>query len=250
MTPVEVVTDEAVGLLAALPAFAGLPDEVRSVVAGTFEVLDVPFGAAIVREGEPADSFYVLAAGTARVVKQTPDGGEVVLNVLRRGDPFGEGGLLDETTRSATVRASSAAQVLCLHRSVFSGLARSHPEVRDAFEALARTRTLSNFFRLNVGFATLPADALARLVNGFQPLAVAAGELVVREGDPPGAMFVVTQGRLRAFRTTDGVEKDVAYLRRGDFFGERSLIKREPRAAGVEALQDCSLLRLPAELYL
>ena len=30
------------------------------------------FGAVIVREGEPADAFYVLVSGTARVLKTRP----------------------------------------------------------------------------------------------------------------------------------------------------------------------------------
>jgi ATP-binding cassette subfamily B protein len=249
MSVSEAVAFEADELLAALPAFALLTEDVRGLVADSFEVIDFPFGATIVREGDEADAFYVVANGSARVVKQAAGGEEVVLNVLHRGDPFGEAGLLEMTTRNATVRASSATQVLCLHRSVFVGLARSHPEVREAFETLVRARTLSNFFRINVGFATLPGEALAQLVSGLEEVEAAAGEVVVREGDSPGAMYVVEEGRLRAFRTVDGDRQDLAYLRKGDFFGERSAIRDEPRAASVEALVDCKLLRFAPELY-
>src|SRR5580765_4000524 len=117
-------------------------------------------------------------------------GAEVALNVLHRGDVFGEAGLLEKTARNATVRASSAVYVLRLHRSVFTALARSHPEVRRAFEGLARTRTLANFFRLNAGFAGLPHEVLAELVTGLEEVVAVPGEAVVREGDPPGAMYV------------------------------------------------------------
>ena len=248
-TRTETAAVEADVLLAALPAFALLPDGVRGLVAESFELLDLPFGAVIVREGEEADAFFVLASGSARVVKETAQGEEVALNVLQRGDAFGEAGLLDQTTRTATVRTSSAAQVLRLHSSVFAALARSHPEVRTAFEAMARTRELSDFFRIHAGFATLPNKALAQLITGLEEVEVAAGELVVREGDPPGPMFVVEEGRLRTFRMQDGAQQDLAYLRKGDFFGERSLFRGEPRNASVEALIDCRLLRLPPALY-
>jgi ATP-binding cassette subfamily B protein len=242
------VAFEADELLAALPAFGLVSGEVRALVADSFDLLEVPFGTPIVREGDEADAFYVLAEGTARVVKQTPDGAEVALNVLHRGDVFGEAGLLEETTRNATVRASSAVQVLCLHRTVFAALARSHPEIRRAFEGLARSRTLANFFRLNGAFAILPNEALAELVTGLEEVTAPAGDHLVREGDPPGAMYVVEHGRLRAFHVLDGAERDLAYLRKGDFFGERAAILGEPRAATVEAIDECSLLRLSPEL--
>jgi len=63
-------------------------------------------GNVIVGEGEDADAFYVLVSGTARVVKQAGTAEEGPLSLLRRGDSFGEMGLLDESTRVATVRAS------------------------------------------------------------------------------------------------------------------------------------------------
>src|SRR5579872_1076838 len=249
MSSIEAVAVETDEVLAQLPAFALLPDDVRSLVAESFEPLDFRFGATIVREGEEADAFFVLASGSARALKQTDHGDEIVLNVLQRGDAFGEAALLEHTTRMATVRASSAVQALRLHRSVFAALARSHPEVRSAFEALARMRALSNFFRMHAGFAALPNDALAQLVAGLEPVEAQAGELVVREGDPPGPLFVIEEGRLCSFRTRDGCRENLAYLRQGDFFGERSLFRSEPRAASVEAVTDCTLLRLPATLY-
>jgi ATP-binding cassette subfamily B protein len=249
MSTSEVVASDADELLATLPAFALLPDEVRGLVAGSFDVVDYPFGSTIVEEGDAADAFFVLSVGSARVVKKAPNGDEVSLNVLRRGDTFGEAGLLERTTRMATVRASSEAQVLKLHASVFEALSRLHPEVRTAFEALARSRELWNFFRLNPGFAMLPNEALGRLVAGLEELSVPAGGTVITQDDPAGAMYVVEQGRLRAFRTEDGVERDLAYYRGGDVFGERSVFLGEPRAATVEAIDDTTLFVLSAELY-
>jgi ATP-binding cassette subfamily B protein len=235
-------------LIAEIPAFALLSPDARALVVETFEQLDLPFGAVIVREGDEADAFYVLAAGSARVVKAGEHGEEIALNTLHRGDSFGEAGLLDETRRTASVRASSPVTVLHLHRSVFVALARAHPEVRQAFETLARGRTLWNFFRINSSFATLPPAALGTLVAGLEWVEAHAGELVIREGEPPGPMYIVEEGRLRAFRSEGGAEHDLEYLRQGDFFGERSLFLNEPRAASVQALTGCSLLRLPVEL--
>jgi ATP-binding cassette subfamily B protein len=237
-------------LIGELPAFALLPEEVRRLVAESFETVSYPFGAVIVREGDEADAFYVLASGSARVVKLGEHGEEVPLNVLRRGDSFGEMALLGETRRLATVRASGPVQALRLGRSVFTALTRSHPEVRTSFQGLANTRALWNFFRVNSGFAELSNEALATLVGGIERVDAPAGQVVVREGDPPGPMYVIEQGRVRVYTSVDdGSERHLGFLRTGDFFGERSLFRDEPRAASAQAVSDCSLLRFPPELF-
>jgi ATP-binding cassette subfamily B protein len=207
------------------------------------------FGTVIVREGDEADAFYVLAAGSARVVKQGEHGEEVPLNVLRRGDSFGEMALLADTVRVATVRASSPVQALRLGKSVFRALTRSHPQVREAFQALANARALWNFFRVHSSFSQLSNEALALLVSELERLEVPAGEIVVREGDPPGPMYVIEQGRVRVYKTEDGTESHLGFLRTGDFFGELSLFRNEPRAASAQAVSDCTLLRFSPALF-
>ena len=237
---------EVVGELA---AFAILPEQVRTLVAESFEPVSFPFGAVIVREGDEADAFYVLASGSARVVKEGDHGEEVPLNVLHRGDSFGEMALLAETVRLATVRASSTVQALRLGKSVFTALTRSHPQVREAFQALANGRSLWNFFRVHSAFSQLSSEVLALLVSELERVDVPAGEIVVREGDPPGPMYVIEDGRVRIFKSEGGTESHLEFLRKGDFFGERSLFRNEPRAASAQAVSDCTLLRFPLELF-
>ena len=46
------------------------------------------FGDMIVKQGDPANSFYVLTKGRARALKIKPDGEEIPLGVLKPGDSF------------------------------------------------------------------------------------------------------------------------------------------------------------------
>jgi len=236
-------------LVGELPGFAILPNEVRALVAESFELVSFPFGAVIVREGDEADAFYVLASGSARVVKQGDHGEEVPLNVLRRGDSFGEMALLADTVRLSTVRASSSVQALRLGKSVFAALTRSHPQVREAFQAIVNGRALWNFFRVHSSFSQLSNEALALLVSALERVDAPAGEIIVREGDPPGPMYVIEQGRVRVYKHSDGSESHLGFLRAGDFFGALSLFRDEPRAASAQAVSDCTLLRFPPELF-
>jgi ATP-binding cassette subfamily B protein len=232
-----------------LPALSLLTEEVRGIVSASFEPVTFSFGDVIVREGDPADAFYLLASGTARVVKRSEGGSEVSLNVLRGGDSFGEMALLSDTTRMATVRASGRVDALRLDRAVFSALTSLHPEVRAMFEALARRRALWNFLRVHSSFSQLPDEALALLSSQLEPVHVAAGGVVIQEGDAPGPMYVIEDGRARAYQTREGRNEDLRYLRAGDFFGERSLFLDEPRDATVETVTDCKLLRFEPELF-
>jgi ABC-type bacteriocin/lantibiotic exporter with double-glycine peptidase domain/CRP-like cAMP-binding protein len=244
-----VVGEDDRSALDELPALRAMPEDVRSLVSDAFEPISYEFGGVIVREGDDADAFYVLVSGTARVVKQTEHGEEVPLNVLHRGDSFGEMGLLGDSTRVATVRASGAVQALRLDRGMFNALTRRDPAVRASFERLAQFRSVQNFLRLYSEFDSLPVDGLAMIAESLEPLDVAASERVVRQGDPPGPMYVVEEGRLRIFTERDGARDDLEYLRKGDFFGELSVLQDAPRAATVEAVTPCRLLVLGADLF-
>lgn len=228
----------------ALPLLSFLSPELKPLVVASFEPRSFAFGESIVREGDPADAFYLLVDGRARVVKQGQDGREVALNALKPGDTFGEMALLAETRRTATVRATNDVRVLRLDRSVFEAIVTQYPEARVALELRLRHRTLHNFFRLYSAFARLPLPALELLLSDLETVEVAPGTVVIREGDPPGPMYVVEEGRLRVSRDEDGTTSDVGYFRKGDFFGEISLFQHVPRTATVEAVSACRLVQL------
>src|SRR3990170_7051406 len=191
--------DDSRQLLDDLPVLRLLPAEARKLVVDSFVPAAVPFGAPIIREGEPADALYVLVSGRARVVKRADNGEELSLGALKPGDSFGEMGLLEETIRSATVRASSEVEVLRLDRSVFRALVQRHPEIRQHFELQVRHRALQNFFRLYSAFARLPVPALQLMLAELEPVTVKPGELIIRQSDEAGPMYIVEAGRVPVF---------------------------------------------------
>jgi len=221
-----------------------LPLELRVHVGRRFVRGTHAFGAVIVREGDPADALYVLVNGRARVVKRGDGGEDVTLGVLRPGDAFGEMALLEHTTRMATVRASSDVEVLRLDRAAVEELLVSAPDLKKYLELHASRRRLNNFFRTYTAFGRLSVDATATMLAELEPQTATPGERVIRQGDPPGPMYIVEEGRLRVFVEEDGNRRYLRYLRRGDFFGELSLFKHEPRTTTVEAVEPCRLLRL------
>src|ERR1700688_2332656 len=114
-------------VLAELPLLGLLTPDVRELVVASFGPVRYEFGETIVAAGDPPDAFYVLRSGVARVLVVGDDGEEVSLNVLRAGDSFGEGGLLEGSPRTATVRAAGDVEALRLDASLFQTLARLQP---------------------------------------------------------------------------------------------------------------------------
>jgi NADH dehydrogenase len=76
-------------------------------------------GESIVRQGEPADLFYVILKGQCQVMRRGADDQETELARLGSGESFGEVGLLKSQRRNATVRALEPVDVLSLERADF-----------------------------------------------------------------------------------------------------------------------------------
>ena len=232
-----------------LPMLEFMPPDLRRLVSDSFIPVSFPFGSVIVREGEEADALFVLASGRARAVKQSENGDEVPLGVLQQGDTFGELGLLEDTTRSATVRASGDVEALRLDRSIVRALLRTYPDIRESFDLHIRRRNLENFFRLYSAFANLPPDALTLLLRELRTMEVLKGKAVIRQGQPPGPLYIVEEGRLRAYKKAGRRRDDVGFFRKGDFFGEISTFKHVKREATVEAVTDSRLLALERKTF-
>jgi CRP-like cAMP-binding protein len=98
-------------ILADVPLFAAID---RRTLAALGSETSVPAGVAIVREGEPGESFYMLLEG---VVAVTIEGRPV--RSLHPGDTFGEIALLHDIPRTATVTAAADARLWSLGRVAF-----------------------------------------------------------------------------------------------------------------------------------
>src|SRR2546430_2581093 len=224
--------------------FRFVSDEHFGAIEPVIEVERYEFGDVMVKQGDPAKSFYVLTQGRARALKIKPDGEEIPLGVLKPGDSFGEAALAEGGTRNATVRCSTAVDVLRIDRDDFLQLVRRVPELKQYVETTGRDRALQSFLYQFSNFGRLPTLVLRGMIDRLKPVTFEKGNLIIREGDDAGPLYILQKGRARAFAGIDGQERNLAFYREGDFFGELSILNGSPRAASVKAFSDCQLLTL------
>src|SRR6478735_3943029 len=224
--------------------FRFVSDEHFAAIEPLLQEEHYEFGEVIVKQGDPANSFYVLTSGRARALKIKPDGEEIPLGVLKPGDSFGEAALAEGGIRNATVRCSTAVNVLRIDRDDFLQLVRRVPDLKQYIESTGRNRALQSFLYQFSNFGRLPAPVLRGMIDKLTPVTFEKGNLIIREGDNAGPLYVIEKGRARAFAGLNGRERNLAFYREGDFFGELSILNDSPRAASVEAFTDCQLLSL------
>jgi len=85
-------------------------------------------------------------------------------------------------------------------------------------------------------FASLPGETLAKLADRMQRDEVAAGTVLVREGEPGDRFFVILSGLATVSQSSLG---DRRVLRAGEFFGEVALAMHVSRTATVTAMTPC-----------
>jgi NADH dehydrogenase len=93
-------------------------------------------GEHIVRKGQIGREFYIILKGDVEVLGS----GDAVLATLREREVFGEKALLEDTPRTATVRAATPVDVLVMSRGDFRSVVGSFPVLDDYFTKLLHER--------------------------------------------------------------------------------------------------------------
>jgi len=121
--------------------FAGLDPRIVDHVAGIIDERSIPPGQHIFFEGDIATEFYVVASGSVRVYIPSR-GEEVDAALVREGQMFGEGGMLDGGPRLASALAIGPTTLLAFPRAPWFALMGTEPalalRVSSAFGAALR----------------------------------------------------------------------------------------------------------------
>jgi CRP-like cAMP-binding protein/Fe-S-cluster-containing dehydrogenase component len=142
--------------LRGVPMFAELSPEFIDRLKGGVELVRCAPGQTIARQGEPADSFYLVRIGFVKIAEEYP-GGELVVAYLSRGDYFGEIGLLGGGVRTATCTALDHVELVRISADDFREMVERFPGVRNGLQAVVSERQAANAQRLQM-VQSVPLD--------------------------------------------------------------------------------------------
>ena len=194
-----------------------------------------PRGHYIFHTGEYGDSMYFLSSGKVEI--QTRKG--QLVSILRSGDFFGEGSLLDADNRRFTsAKCATPVDVIEIKREDFDRYVGVSAATKNELRLKWRARSLTY------------AKNLLRLQTNVRVRTYREGEVIYKEGELGTSMFRVDDedgGLLEVSHGGTVVHQYVA----GDSFGESSLLFGRPRSSTVTcASQVCRLHEMPGEDFM
>lgn len=97
-------------------------------------------------------------------------------------------------------------------------------------------------------FDGIAREGLERIASLASEVSYRLGDVIFREGDGGGALYLILEGKVRISREVSGMgEEALAVLSAGDAFGEMALIDDFPRSADARVHERCRLLVIEKE---
>lgn len=269
-------------------AFSHFQDGQLDTIAACLATTRYPSGVAVLQQGDASFDAYLIDDGAVTIRRKTPYGDYTLAN-LRPGDLFGETAFVDRQTRSGdaytdaetdlvgfnpiTLRPlldADAKLALALYwtfwKTLSDKLRRTNERLERFFSESASGGAVAPQPSQPAGAETFRVDLASKrklfeeqrlsgleinfLTTLSQERKLAPRELLFNEGDPGDTMYIVLDGRIMISKNIPGAgEEALAFLERGDFFGEMALIDKKPRSADARAdTSGAVVLAIPGEV--
>ena len=124
---------EIKAFLKQIEMFIGLSDDMLDEVAKLCQSETHEADSTIIERNSPPTHFYLIQEGTVKIMTSpedtAKDSSEAVVVTLGKGQSFGEMGLVDNGTRSATVKAVTQTDLLVIDCALLRGLCEANTDL-------------------------------------------------------------------------------------------------------------------------
>ncbi|MFN3587492.1 MAG: cyclic nucleotide-binding domain-containing protein [Moraxellaceae bacterium] len=204
----------------------------------------LPAGSELCRRGESDGYALFLLSGAVTI---EGDVGEI--EILDAGDIDASHALAPEQPRTHTVRAKSAINLLRIEGKRLDRVLAWDQATETLQRELAALQpgedsTWINRLLQSRLFYRLPPANVIELFRRLVPVEVAAGQHVVRQGEPAESCYFIKQGTAEVRVAGERGPVTVALLEKGQYFGEEGLLTEGPRNADVVMETGGVLMRL------
>lgn len=245
-------------IIASTDLFLNLSTDTKEHLERSFHKVKFVKNKVVMKQGEPGHALYLVATGSFSVYV-TNDGKKQKLGEVKPGSCFGEGALVTDEPRNATVVCDQSGIVYRIDRNEFNRAFKDRSEELKAFVRLIsrRSRALHrSVFRPEPRrikelissvslFQGVGAKLISELENQMEWIFLPGGETLMRQGDKADGMYVVVNGSLvYEVRNNQGHVVSTGTFSKGDIIGEMALLTGEPRTATVVATLSCEIVKI------
>lgn len=164
---------------------------------------------------------------------------------LEPGDLFGEMSCMSFYPRSATVRAATDCVMLEMLRNVLDVL-QKNKSFRAQLDRKYRDRALQTHLRSVPILSSVTTDFINHLRERVELIRYAPGSVIFKQGDTADAFYLVRLGFVKVSQTYPGGDVVLAYLSKGNYFGEIGLLGGAKRTATCSALDHVEVVKIAA----
>ncbi|MEM6794419.1 MAG: cyclic nucleotide-binding domain-containing protein [Acidobacteriota bacterium] len=243
-------------------------------------------GSSILKEGDTTADFYLIDRGRVEIKRNTPYG-SYSLAELKAGDVFGETSFVDNKARSGDAVVLEETDLFVVKKAQLDKYLKSNQRFTLAvywalWKSLSQklrttNQSLAQFFGkeggpqrtldpqavesgdIKVGLRekrelfreqTLSPMEINFLATLSKERKFGPHEYIFRDGEQGEHLFVVLEGQVMIAKEVGGAgEEALAFLQRGDYFGEMALIDQKPRSASAKTHQEGAVvLMIPREV--
>ena len=218
--------------------FGNLESKDMEIVINAMEEKKYKSGDIIIKQGENGDILYCIEEGECECYKKI-ENEEKLVKKYQSGDSFGELALLYNSPRAATVKAITDVITWCLDRETFNNI------VKDA--AQKKREKYETFLKKVDILSTIDSYELTQICDAVKSGVYFKGDYIIREGESGDVFYILEEGNCIASKRLEPGKppEEIKKYGPGDYFGERALVKGEPRYANIEVVSDnCKILSL------
>ena len=209
--------------------FSSLDKKDLDVVINAMEEKRYKLNENVIVQGDDGDCLYIVETGLLKCFKTfNKESTPKFLRNYEPGDSFGELALLYNCPRAATIVCSSEECILwSLDRETFNNI------VKDA--AQKKREKYENFLKNVDILSTIDSYELGQICDSLKEGIYTKDEYIIREGELGDVFYIIEEGECIATKTLEPGKPEVKIneLKEGDYFGERALLKGEPRYANI-----------------
>ena len=214
--------------------FGNLEPKDLEVVINAMEEKRYKKGENIITQGDNGDCLYFVEEGNLNCYKKFQSSPEPKLvKKYQPGDSFGELALLYNAPRAATITAESDEVITwVLDRETFNHI------VKEA--AQKKREKYENFLKKVEILSTIEPYELMQISDALKTGTFKKGDYIIKEGEMGDVFYILEEGQCEATKTLEPGKPDTVIKEYtvGDYFGERALIKGEPRACNIIACSE------------